>query len=155
MTPPKDLGRFVYVQSGSYRTSKSIDAPEALETPLSSGTAEAAAPPRTEAPRDVSVPEPFAGEHPSTVATSDREIAVLMSLRRPRLVLFGGLLSDAECDELIQLSAHKVERSRTVNRDTGFMDIHVDRVSEGTFFHVNENTHVGRTDDRIAERLGW
>lgn len=106
-------------------------------------------------PESVLAPEPFGPALPISVRTSDREVGVLMSLDHPRIVLFGGLLSETECDELVGMSRHKLERSRTVNRDTGAVDLHVDRTSEGTYFSLDENPLVTRIDRRIAELLNW
>ncbi len=106
-------------------------------------------------PQHAVAPEPFGPALPISVRTSDREVGVLMSLDHPRIVLFGGLLSETECDELVAMSRHKVERSRTVNRDTGAVDLHVDRSSEGTYFSLDENPLVARIDRRIAELLDW
>ena len=37
-------------------------------------------------------------------AAGDRDVAVLMAMSHPRVVVFGDLLSDEECDELIELA---------------------------------------------------
>ena len=46
-------------------------------------------------PEPVRVPAPIAGNGPARITVGDREVTVLMSLLHPRVVLFGGLLSDA------------------------------------------------------------
>ena len=42
------------------------------------------------------------------IKTSDREVRVLLSLASPRIVLFGNVLSDAECEQMIELSSSKI-----------------------------------------------
>jgi len=88
---------------------------------------------------------------PNTIATSDREIHMLFALTAPRIVLFGGLLSDDECEEMITLSRGKLERSSVVNNETGAYDVHPHRTSYGTYFNRGENELIRRLETRIAE----
>ena len=88
---------------------------------------------------------------PNTIVTADREIHMLFALTAPRIVLFGNLLSHAECDEMIELSRGKLERSSVVNAETGAYDIHPHRTSRGTHFNRGENDLIRRIESRIAE----
>ena len=103
----------------------------------------------------VPVPEPIPTGSPAFIETKDRKVAVLTSLVAPRVIVFGGVFSDAECDELVELSRVKVQRSLVVNPTTGTSTAHAERTSEGTFFYVNENPLVARLDRRIGELLRW
>jgi prolyl 4-hydroxylase len=87
----------------------------------------------------------------NAIETSDRTVNILLALNAPRVVLFGGFLSDAECDELVALSARKLERSTVVNAATGEYDVHPDRTSEGTHFTRGENPLIRRIENRISE----
>src|SRR5688572_26863021 len=58
----------------------------------------------TEAPPPIPVPEPMANGSPWIRRTPDRDVSVLASMHSPRLIVFGSLLSDEECDELIDLA---------------------------------------------------
>ncbi len=87
----------------------------------------------------------------NAIQTSDRTVNILLALNAPRVVLFGGFLSDAECDELVALSARKLERSTVVNAATGEYDVHPDRTSEGTHFTRGENALIRRIETRISE----
>jgi prolyl 4-hydroxylase len=88
---------------------------------------------------------------PNSIATADREIHMLFALTAPRIVLFGNLLSDEECDEMIRLSRGKLERSSVVNNETGGYDVHPHRTSYGTYFNRGENELIRRLETRIAE----
>jgi prolyl 4-hydroxylase len=91
---------------------------------------------------------------PNAIETSDRKVHILFALNAPRIVLFGGLLSDAECDELIAASRRKLTRSTVVNTETGNYDAHPDRTSSGTHFERGENELIRRIENRIAELIG-
>ncbi len=88
---------------------------------------------------------------PNSLDTSDRAIEMLFVIESPRVVLFGNLLSDEECESLIELSREKLQRSSVVNESTGAYDVHPDRTSSGTYFKRGENELVQRIERRIAE----
>ena len=88
---------------------------------------------------------------PNTIATGDRAIHMLFALTAPRIVLFGNLLSDEECEQMIELSRGKLARSSVVNNETGAYDIHPHRTSTGTYFNRGENDLIRRLELRIAE----
>jgi prolyl 4-hydroxylase len=89
----------------------------------------------------------------NSVKTSDREIEVLMTIDKPRVILFGNVLSKEECEHLIELSEPKLNRSTTVADATGKAEYHENRTSSGTFFHLNENPFIASLDKRIAELM--
>jgi prolyl 4-hydroxylase len=78
-----------------------------------------------------------------------------MSLRNPRVVVFGGLLSDAECDELIAQASERLARSETVHTDTGGSEINAARTSDGMFFDRGETALCARLEARFAALLDW
>lgn len=82
-------------------------------------------------------------------------VSVLATLRLPRVVVFGGLLSDAECEGLMALAAPRLQRSETVTNDTGGSEVNGARTSEGMFFERGEGELVSRIEARIAELLRW
>lgn len=91
----------------------------------------------------------------NVIETSDRTVRILLALNEPRIVLLGGLLSDDECDRMIELARGKLQRSTVVNEKSGVYDVHPDRTSEGTYFPRGENELVSRVERRIAEALGY
>lgn len=112
------------------------------------------APPR---PRSAvrTVPEPDLAGAPLYLDAGDRRVAVLQTVASPRAVLFGGFLSDDECDELMALARPSLDRSRTVERGSGGETIHDDRTSNGMFFRRGEHALVQRIEQRIARLVNW
>ena len=90
-------------------------------------------------------------EMPNSLETPDREVEMLFVIESPRVVLFGNLLSDEECDLLVSLSRDKLQRSSVVNASTGAYDFHPHRTSSGTYFKRGENELLQRIERRIAE----
>ena len=103
-------------------------------------------------PPGVPVPEPAPG---ALLHVDGRTVQVLMSMRLPRAVLFGGLLSDDECDALIELARPRLARSETVDNTTGGSEVNAARTSEGMFFERGETPLIRRIEQRIAELLHW
>jgi len=90
-------------------------------------------------------------EMPNSLQTPDRAVEMLFVIESPRVVLFGNLLSDEECDLLISQSRDKLQRSSVVNASTGAYDVHPHRTSSGTYFKRGENELLQRIEQRIAE----
>lgn len=101
------------------------------------------------------VPEPDLKASPLYVDAGDRRVAVLASLRLPRVVVLGGLLSDAECEALIEAARPRLSRSLTVVTQTGGHEVNPDRTSQGMFFERGETELVARIEARIARLLNW
>ncbi|MBI2769925.1 MAG: 2OG-Fe(II) oxygenase [Burkholderiales bacterium] len=106
-------------------------------------------------PPSVAVPEPRLEESPLYVDAGDRRVYVLQSMRDPHVVVFGNLLSDQECDELIALARPRLARSLTVATKTGGEEINADRTSNGMFFQRGEHPLVKRVEERIARLVNW
>lgn len=106
-------------------------------------------------PAAVPVPEPDLGESPLYLDAGDRQVCVLQSVVQPRIVVFGGLLSDEECDQLMALAQPRMSRSLTVSTKTGGEEVNADRTSNGMFFQRGENELVRRIEDRIARLVRW
>lgn len=88
---------------------------------------------------------------PNSLDTPDRAVEMLFVIEAPRVVLFGNLLSEEECDSLVSLSRAKLQRSSVVNATTGAYDVHPYRTSSGTYFKRGENELLQRIELRIAE----
>ncbi|MEZ0308755.1 MAG: 2OG-Fe(II) oxygenase, partial [Ramlibacter sp.] len=80
---------------------------------------------------------------------------VLQAMYNPRVVVFGGLLSDEECEALIALAKPRLARSLTVATKTGGEEINADRTSNGMFFQRGENDLIRRIEARIARLVNW
>ena len=103
----------------------------------------------------VPMPGPDMSGAPSLLRLPDREVQVLFTLQRPRVVLFGGLLSDEECDALRALSMPRLARSETVQHDTGGSEVNAARTSDGMFFERGEAPLIERIERPIAALLHW
>ncbi len=112
-------------------------------------------------PPKLRVPEPLCSDGSLSIDLTEgasaevRQVRVLSSLTNPRIVLFGGLLSAAECDELVALAGARLARSETVESSTGGGEINESRTSDGMFFGREENPLCARIERRIAEFLRW
>jgi len=106
-------------------------------------------------PPAIAVPDPELDDSPLYLDAGDRRVCVLQSMYSPRVVVFGGLLSDEECQGLIELAKPRLARSLTVETKTGGEEINADRTSSGMFFQRGENELVRRIEARIARLLNW
>ncbi|WP_422843521.1 2OG-Fe(II) oxygenase [Acidovorax sp. M2(2025)] len=106
-------------------------------------------------PLAVPVPEPHLDDAPARVDCGDRTVNVLLTLARPRIVVFGNLLSDEECDALIAAARPRMARSLTVATKTGGEEVNDDRTSDGMFFQRGESPVIQRIEARIARLLNW
>jgi prolyl 4-hydroxylase len=106
-------------------------------------------------PPAVPVPDASLDESPLYVDAGDRKVCVLQAMYEPRVIVFGGLLSDQECEQLIELAKPRLARSLTVATKTGGEEINADRTSNGMFFQRAENELVRVIEARIARLLNW
>ena len=101
------------------------------------------------------VPEPGLEESPLYLDAGDRQVGVLQVMASPRIVVFGNLLSDEECEQLIGFAKPRLARSLTVATKTGGEEVNADRTSNGMFFQRGENELVRCIEQRIANLLKW
>ncbi|MDH6593202.1 prolyl 4-hydroxylase [Variovorax sp. TBS-050B] len=107
------------------------------------------------APKRTEMPGPDLEGAPLYIDAGDRRVQVLQTLRHPRVVVFGNLVSPEECEALIAAARVRLARSLTVETRTGGEVLNVDRTSEGMFFERGENECVARLEARIAKLLRW
>jgi prolyl 4-hydroxylase len=106
-------------------------------------------------PPPVPVPDVDLRNSPSWVDAGDRRVEILMSMKLPRVIVFGGLLSDEECDAMIDAARPRMVRSETVQTDTGGSEVNAARTSRGMFFERGENEVCRRVEARIARLVNW
>ena len=104
------------------------------------------------------VPEPLSealstGAH--SIDAGNHRIDVVISLAKPRIIVFRNLLTDAECDDLVAASRPKLARSETVNRASGGTELNAARTSEGTYFFHDASPLLERINRRIAAVTRW
>ncbi|WP_442602017.1 2OG-Fe(II) oxygenase [Paenibacillus sp. KN14-4R] len=81
----------------------------------------------------------------NTIKTEDREIRIVAKYEEPLVVVLGNVLSDEECDELIEISKERLQRSK-IGEDRAVNPI---RTSSGVFCEENET--VTRIEKRISQ----
>lgn len=101
------------------------------------------------------MPGPDLDGSPLYLDAGDRRVHVLHTVTQPRIVVFGDLLNDDECEALVAAAAKRLARSLTVETQTGGETLNVDRTSDGMFFERGENEIVARIEQRIAHLLRW
>jgi prolyl 4-hydroxylase len=101
------------------------------------------------------LPEPDLASLPASLRVEGHPVQVLLSMQQPRLVVFGGFLSDDECDGLIAAAQPRLLRSETVDGATGGSEVNAARTSDGMFFERGESALIGRIERRIASLLRW
>lgn len=101
------------------------------------------------------VPVPIEPNGSPVLDAGDRQVRMLTSLMLPRVVVLGGLLSDEECDALVELAAPRLRRSTTVDMNTGGDQVHEARTSSGMCFERGGNALCARIEARIARLLDW
>lgn len=101
------------------------------------------------------VPAPIELNGCSVIDAGDREVQVLASMLNPRIIVFGGLLSHEECDELVSAASTRLARSSTFNLDTGVDEVNEGRTSQGTFLVRAANALCERIEARIAALTDW
>jgi prolyl 4-hydroxylase len=92
---------------------------------------------------------------PRRLDAGDRWVDVIASLQHPRVVVLGNLLSEAECEALIESARPRLARSLTVQTQTGGEELNPDRTSSGMFFQRGETPEVAALEARIARLLSW
>jgi prolyl 4-hydroxylase len=103
-------------------------------------------------------PEPLSASLASGVNTLDidgHRVEVLINLHHPRIVVFANLLTDDECDALVEASRPQLARSETVNRESGGTELNEARTSEGTYFFHDASPLLERINKRIAQVTRW
>ena len=101
------------------------------------------------------VPEPAVHEGATVIEADGHPVDVVMTLKHPRVVVFGNLLTPAECGELMELARPRLERSETVDTATGGSEVNSARTSDGMFFALGEHPLIARLERRIAALLNW
>ncbi|MDC8783845.1 2OG-Fe(II) oxygenase [Roseateles koreensis] len=101
------------------------------------------------------LPEPDLTAERSECVVEGHTVKVLLTLAQPRIVVFGGLLSDEECDALVARARPRMSRSETVADTSVGSEVNTARTSDGMFFTRGEDACVARIESRIAALLNW
>jgi prolyl 4-hydroxylase len=97
---------------------------------------------------DASIKEQTIFDHAGNkIITEDREIQIIAKFAEPLIVVLGNVLSDEECDQLIQQSKDRMQRSKVANS----LEVDELRTSSSTFFEEGENELVARIEKRVSQ----
>lgn len=91
----------------------------------------------------------------NTISTPDRVVNVLLSMKSPRIVLFGNVLSGEECDALLDYCNDRLQRSPVVGNADGETQVHAHRTSRGAMLQRGESELVQRIEARLAALVRW
>lgn len=106
-------------------------------------------------PPPVAVPDISLEDATNALNLGDRVVGVVMAMQVPRVVVLSGFLSDEECLALISAASPRMQRSLTVDHQTGADRVHAQRTSHGMFFSRGENEVIQRIENRLARLLNW
>jgi prolyl 4-hydroxylase len=106
-------------------------------------------------PEAAVVPDPYVANSPTSIVIDGHTVNVLISMRNPRVIVFGNMLSASECEALITLARPRLGSSQTVVETTGAPEVIKERTSEGMFFGREENALCARIEARIAKLTDW
>jgi prolyl 4-hydroxylase len=106
-------------------------------------------------PEAVAVPQLGLDESPLYIDIDGHRVHVLTRVANPDVVVFGNVLTDDECDELIKAAKPRLNRSLTVATKTGGEELNADRTSYGMFFRRDENDIVKTLELRLAALTHW
>ncbi len=101
------------------------------------------------------MPQPDLSQSPTSIVVEGREVQVLFEMQNPRLVVFGGLLSDDECDEIVDISRSRVQRSTVMASRGDGSEVSDIRTSQGTFLKRGDFDVCNRVDARVQALLSW
>lgn len=94
---------------------------------------------------------PEIGKNGNTIYTSDREIKVLSRVEKPFILHLDNVLSEEECDMLIDLSRDRLQPSKVVDSVTGEERLATGRTSKGMYYTIKENEFITKLEQRFEE----
>jgi prolyl 4-hydroxylase len=89
------------------------------------------------------------------IVTPDRTVDVLMTLKAPRIVVLGNLLSEQECEAMVAYAEQRLQRSPVVADSDGQLRVHEHRTSRGAMLQRGETGLVARIEARLAALTKW
>jgi len=101
------------------------------------------------------VPLPLTPDTPNLLRVDGREITVLLQVKHPRVILFGNLLGQDECDKLVALARPRITASSVIDMQSGGNRQDEGRTSSGMAFRRGETKLIERIERRIAALLQW
>ena len=87
--------------------------------------------------------------------SSDRPVEVLFTLRRPRVVLLGNVLSEDECNAIVRHCHNRYSRSTVTDETDGASTVHPGRTSEMACIQRGEASVADLVDRRLSALANW
>jgi prolyl 4-hydroxylase len=91
----------------------------------------------------------------NTIQTDDRIIDVVMSIDKPFIRVFDNVLSDEECDRLIERARPRLKPSMVVNVDEGESINELVRSSDTATMTPYKSAFMATIEKRIEQLLNW
>lgn len=88
------------------------------------------------------------------IKTSDGSVLISAIIKEPLVVIFDGILSDEECDEIIRVSEKKLTRSQVFDQELGVSQTNEVRTSQGTHILNGEYEFIDKINSRISQVTG-
>jgi prolyl 4-hydroxylase len=98
---------------------------------------------------------PFIDISSNRIVAPDREVDVLFVLKKPQVILLGNVMSDEECDAIIEHCGARYTRSTVTAEADGASVVHEGRTSEMAFIQRGEAEVAERIDRRLAALAHW
>lgn len=103
----------------------------------------------------IPVPDADLSDSPLYIDVNNHRISVLGSMKHPRMIMFGNVVTDEECDHLISNAKSRIEKSTVVSHEDGTNVFHGHRTSSGMFYGRGETELIATIEKRIAQLLNW
>jgi len=110
--------------------------------------------------KDVVIYDSFENEKPrldvskNFIKLKDGEVRIVSKTNKPFICYLEDVLTSRQCDELIKISATKVQQSKVFNQQ-GEPDVSEFRTSSSTHFDRNESEFLKQVDDRLCEIINY
>lgn len=86
-----------------------------------------------------------------TLVTHDCEVRRIFTCQKPVVALLENVLSDSECDRLVEIGRDRVQRSSVVDPSSGNEVLIDERKSHGAFVNASIDSLIETIDRRLAE----
>jgi prolyl 4-hydroxylase len=98
-------------------------------------------------------PSRLPGDH--VIEIEGHRVQVMARWRRPLIAVLDNVLSPAECEELMEASRVKLQRSTVADPNSGARSVIQARTSEGTWWDRNSTDLITKIDNRLSKLTGW
>lgn len=94
-------------------------------------------------------------ENTNKLILDGRVCNILIDVKVPRIVLVDNFLSNAECEQIINIAKPEIKRSMVVNRDAPGSKVDDVRTSSGMFISKSFNDLIKDIENRVSLLTNW